>query len=864
MQTEELRRRSRWLMRVMEWDDARARYPNIWHEGMPRQVLAFDRVASRLRLGDLIATYYPASQRHPERSEKYLGISRVAGLRLADTAEFAWIDLETAHRFQPPLDLRQQPRRVFLCCDPGWPAPEVALFQQVFDAAVAAGWEPAELDQLPPSAEPVADAAPSVTAKPKTIIEIAEPKNQVTKTPSPATPTGRLFAGVDYSGDMRDPREATWLAIVELREPKLAVFRLEPTGRHGLQGYLRDPDQALMNVEAIGLDFPFGLPIAFAETLLGGPFPEEGWWALAKRMEKLSRPDYLIAVQDFRDTQGEAKRLTDERYEAFSPLHRVNPDLGPMTYHGIRMIARGAFALRGEAVRDCPGQDVARGLSRCAGQKARPAPVDGRPARAAATDPRRAGRSRLPADRAGRAHREALRQSARRAGRPDRRAPGRGGGDDRRGGANTRGARSRGRRAGASRRLDLRPAGSCLRPTPALVVGLALVLCIACGETASPPTPAAETSEFLNLDPSVAYTGMQSCRSCHLGVFATYARTGMARSFHPTTAGGVAAVDPPPEDPGLNHVVGSGNHVRNFLRADGATLSRSEICWYAEGPGWESCAEDFPGNAHLRGDLAADCLFCHTAARRPGDAALARGIDCERCHGPGQLHVERWKATPDAGKGERDPTIVNPRRLPLDERMAVCLQCHLGDAQATARVPRDGVRPESFRPGRPLSDLVIAFRVAEPSQARFGAPSQGDRLVLSQCYQQSEGGLDCMTCHNPHVTVYHEERPPDLFRRQCVRCHAVEACAADTEERQQTNPPDDCVACHMRRAEPQDLRLTAFTDHWIRRRIDIDDSDDEDVRTSPVLEPVFPEDLQGLSADELESYRARAERMLAD
>ena len=81
MQSDEIRRHSRWLMRIMEWDDGRARYPNLWHDGMPRHVLAYDRVVSRLRLGDLIAVFYPTSQKHPRRSERFLGISRVVGLR---------------------------------------------------------------------------------------------------------------------------------------------------------------------------------------------------------------------------------------------------------------------------------------------------------------------------------------------------------------------------------------------------------------------------------------------------------------------------------------------------------------------------------------------------------------------------------------------------------------------------------------------------------------------------------------------------------------------------------------------------------------------------------------------------------------
>ena len=399
MTTEEIGKRSRWMIRAMEWDDPRARYPNIWHEGMPRHILAFERVAQRLRLGDLVAVYHPASQRHTERAERFLGLCRVVGLRRADDPEYGWIDLETAWRLDPPLALGKQPRRVFLCCDPGWPGPEGELFQQVFDAAVTAGWTPRP-DELkdnartapPDAAEPAGetqaayesgdklDAGGEVPAgtdegepPPGDVAAVAADQpvgkddgeeagevpvedpagstEEEVKEPAPpeaGSDPGRMFAGVDYSGDMRDPRDRTWLAIVELRGERLRVSRLEPTGRHGLQGFLRDPHRLLMHVEAIGLDFPFGLPIPFAESLLGEPVPEEGWWALARRLEKMSRPEYLVAVQEFRDAHGEIKRLTDEKAGAFSPLHRVNPDLGPMTYHGIRMVAedRSRFALR--------------------------------------------------------------------------------------------------------------------------------------------------------------------------------------------------------------------------------------------------------------------------------------------------------------------------------------------------------------------------------------------------------------------------------------------------------------------------------------------------------------------------------------
>jgi hypothetical protein len=88
--------------------------------------------------------------------------------------------------------------------------------------------------------------------------------------------------------------------------------------------------------------------------------------------------------------------------------------------------------------------------------------------------------------------------------------------------------------------------------------------------------------------------------------------------------------------------------------------------------------------------------------------------------------------------------------------------------------------------------------------------------MLSACYDASDGALDCLTCHDPHITVYHEDRPADLFRLACLRCHAEDDCGAPAESRAGTTPPDDCIACHMRRMEPTDQRHAVYTDHWIR------------------------------------------------
>lgn len=326
MATENLRRHSRWMLRVLEWNDPKAKYPNLWHDGMPVHVLAFDTVAQRLRLGDLIAVYHPGGAAAAKKHGAFLGLSRVVGLRRSYSASQYWIDLETAHKLAEPLVPERSPRRVFLCCDPEWPGADVALFRQLFAAAVAAGWAPA-----PSELEEAGEIRPVV------------PRPAPQPDPEPEE-GGRLFCGVELGGGLHDRRQHTWIAVARLTggdEPVLKVVRLEATGRSGMASLLRSPDAGIMAAEGIGMAFPFGMPLPFVEAIQGGSYPEAGWWDLVHALEKLSYPDFLAKVQEFHQDQGDALRLTDQARSAGSPLRRDLPDLGSVTYHGMRMLAEG-------------------------------------------------------------------------------------------------------------------------------------------------------------------------------------------------------------------------------------------------------------------------------------------------------------------------------------------------------------------------------------------------------------------------------------------------------------------------------------------------------------------------------------------
>ena len=55
-----------------------------------------------------------------------------------------------------------------------------------------------------------------------------------------------------------------------------------------------------------------------------------------------------------------------------------------------------------------------------------------------------------------------------------------------------------------------------------------------------------------------------------------------------------------------------------------------------------------------------------------------KGLIVERCHGPGEIHVEQKLAGNIVDTSKYiDYTIVNPSKLPLDLQFDVCQRCHL-------------------------------------------------------------------------------------------------------------------------------------------------------------------------------------------
>ncbi len=275
----------------------------------------------------------------------------------------------------------------------------------------------------------------------------------------------------------------------------------------------------------------------------------------------------------------------------------------------------------------------------------------------------------------------------------------------------------------------------------------------------------------------------------------------------------------------IDYVVGSGNHARTYLHRNAAgSLVELPVSWYSEKGGYWAMSPgyDRPGQRDFRRTISDDCMFCHNgypsskkASGAGGEAvfgeSLPEGIDCQRCHGPGQAHVD----AAGSGRASKDK-IVNPARLDRTRQLEVCMQCHLESTsrQLPSMIRRFNREPFSYRPSEPLGDYVLHFDHAEGSgrEDKFEVAHAAYRLRKSACFAKSQ--MTCGTCHNPHQALRGAEAAKH-FDSVCRSCHAP----AHSGGMPAGAPAGSgCAGCHMPMRRTDDAVHVVMTDHYIQRR----------------------------------------------
>jgi len=353
---------------------------------------------------------------------------------------------------------------------------------------------------------------------------------------------------------------------------------------------------------------------------------------------------------------------------------------------------------------------------------------------------------------------------------------------------------------------------------------------------------------FANLLLTVNYVGDEECAACHPDIYNSYQRTGMGRSFYPASGSSViedyvsmvkvydkhknlfytaswddgehAQTEFRLNDEGdriheltkkADHIIGSGNHNRSYLSETNGFVTQLPLTWYNDKQKWDLSPGYHTTNMRFSRPIIEECMHCHnsfspvistTQDRFEGD--LPHGIGCERCHGPGGLHVSQRMDNVPIPDGV-DISIVNPKHLPFQEQLDVCQQCHL---QGEISIFRHGYNSASFRPGMQLASIKSIFMNSVQDSSQFRIASHAERLTRSACFKESNA-MTCITCHNPHVSV--NETNDDHFNQTCLLCHSKQSLSKNIHESN-----NNCVKCHMVQGGTSDIPHVNFTDHKIQ------------------------------------------------
>ncbi len=368
-----------------------------------------------------------------------------------------------------------------------------------------------------------------------------------------------------------------------------------------------------------------------------------------------------------------------------------------------------------------------------------------------------------------------------------------------------------------------------------------------------------------NAAPQAGYVDTRVCAPCHSQIYESWRKTPMARSLQRLTADnsiedfttrnrfyhrasdtwfemlrrngryyqrrwqiGFGDQETNVDEQTVDFVMGSGSHARTYLHqtASGA-LQQLPLGWYSEKGGYWAMnpGYDIPDQPNARRKISYECMFCHNSypqipagheemqAEPRFAGGMPEGIDCQRCHGPGQRHVEIARTTGASAQSIR-AAIVNPARLSPERRQEVCYQCHLEttSSQFTHSIVKYERGPFDYRPGESLADFMLYFdhSARTDNGDRFEIVNSVYRLRMSQCYLRSRGTLQCTTCHDPHGVS-----APN-YNRACRGCHNP------TLRREIANGRHtaavDCVGCHMPKRRTQDVVHAVMTDHYIQRK----------------------------------------------
>ena len=186
---------------------------------------------------------------------------------------------------------------------------------------------------------------------------------------------------------------------------------------------------------------------------------------------------------------------------------------------------------------------------------------------------------------------------------------------------------------------------------------------------------------YLNHSDSAKYVGINNCKLCHQDIYNTYIKTGMGKSFDiaskAKSAGdyhnsiihdkigdfyykafwlndslqfleyrlnGKDTIYKRQET--VDFIVGSGQHTNSHIQSVNGYLNQMPMTFYTQKQHWDLPPGFENGrNTRFMRKIGLECMSCHNnypefvLGSENKFTAVPEGINCERCHGPGSIHV---------------------------------------------------------------------------------------------------------------------------------------------------------------------------------------------------------------------------------
>ena len=375
---------------------------------------------------------------------------------------------------------------------------------------------------------------------------------------------------------------------------------------------------------------------------------------------------------------------------------------------------------------------------------------------------------------------------------------------------------------------------------------------------------------YLNHSDSAKYVGILTCRNCHREIYDSFIKTGMGSSIGLANRGKSSAefnnmgiydnfsdfyyrADWKNDSlffteyrlkgretlfkrvEKIDYIIGSGHHTNSHLQWVNGYVNQAPMTYYTQQKKWDLPPGFENGhNSRFSRPIGLECMSCHNAfpefiqGSENKFSKIPQGIDCERCHGPGSIHVQQKMGGEIVDTSKQiDYSIVNPAKLPIERQFDICMRCHL---QGNAILSKNKSWYD-FKPGMRLSDYITVFLPRfQHADDEFIMASHADRLQQSKCFiysMQSARGtknslrpyknaLTCVSCHNPHISV--RSANSGRFNSVCKNCHQLnkqKLCSISVKESVKND--NNCVSCHMPSSGSIDIPHVTIHDHYIRK-----------------------------------------------